>query len=287
VTTSDSRRLDEDKIDFVALWRLAWSYKYLIVLVTVASTLAAAIVAFTTTPSFRAEAAITEASGENLQGAAAQLSSQLGGIASLVGVDLGGVGNRSREIQGFLKSRQLVEDFVKRYELQSKLFPAAKRPPTLWFAVRQFQNGVLSIRDDKRTGLTRVSVNWTDPVVAARWANDFVALANELLRTKAMNEAKASVVYLNNQVAQTNVVEIQRVMYNLIESETKTLMLANARAEYAFTVVDPAIAPEVRSSPQRMLLILLGMVLGPILGTLAALAHSRLVTGRRAARNEA
>lgn len=279
--TNDSGRGGDDKIDFVALWRLARSYKYLVILITLVSGGVAAFIAFTTTPSFRAEVAITEASGENLPGAAAQLSSQLGGIASLVGVELGGAGNRSREIQGFLKSRQLVEDFVKRYELQSKLFPKDQPQPTLWFAVRQFQNNVLSIRDDKRTGLTRVGVTWTDPAVAARWANDFVALANELLRTKAVDEAKASVAYLNAQVAQTNVVEIQRVMYNLVENETKTLMLANARADYAFTVIDPAIAPEVRSGPHRALLTLLGLVLGPILGLLVAFAHSTLVRDRR------
>jgi hypothetical protein len=40
------------------------------------------------------------------------------------------------------------------------------------------------------------------------------------------------------------------VLYNLIESETKTLMLANARVEYAFTVVDPAVVPGATCQPQ-------------------------------------
>jgi len=51
-------------------------------------------------------------------------------------------------------------------------------------------------------------------------------------------------------------------MYDLIEQETKTLMLANARTEYAFTIVDPAVAPEVRIQPKRTLMALGGLVAG-------------------------
>ncbi len=69
---------------------------------------------------------------------------------------------------------------------------------------------------------------------------------------------------------------MQRVMYSLIENETQTLMLANARAEYAFRVVDPAVAPEVRSSPNRTLIVLSGGVLGLFIGTVLAFAINLL-----------
>jgi uncharacterized protein involved in exopolysaccharide biosynthesis len=135
--------------------------------------------------------------------------------------------------------------------------------------------------------LTIVSVNWTDPVTAARWANDFVALANEMLRARAISQSQASITYLNEQIAHTNVVEIQRVMYNLIESETKTLMLANVKPEYAFAVVDPAVPPEVRASPQRTLLILLGLVFGAVMGAVVAFSHMSWLQHRARARTPA
>jgi uncharacterized protein involved in exopolysaccharide biosynthesis len=65
---------------------------------------------------------------------------------------------------------------------------------------------------------------------------------------------------------------LRRVIYNLIENETKTLMLANAREEYAFAVVDPAVPPELRISPRRRVMVLVGLMLGLVLGTLAAFA---------------
>jgi uncharacterized protein involved in exopolysaccharide biosynthesis len=277
---------DEGEFDFIDMCRVGWAYKYLIALVTLGCGLAAVILAFAATPSFHAETAVTPVSNRNSGGAGA-LGSQIGGLASLVGVNIGSANGPSKEAEGLLKSRMLCEEFVKRYDLRPILFRNAKKQPSLWFAVRQFQLGVLTIRDDKRSGLTIVSINWTDPVVAARWANQFVALANEMLRLRAMTEAQASIAYLNEQIAHTNVVEIQRVMYNLIENETKTLMLANVKPEYAFAVVDPAVPPEVRASPQRTLMVILGLAFGMVMGAVIAFARHGFNQHRMKARPSA
>jgi len=258
-----------DSVDFMVLWRVAWAHKLLISLITVFCGLVALVLALTATETFRAEVAVTEVSNQGM-GTAASLANQLGGLASIVGVNLGLNPASTRESQGLLKSRRLAEEFVKRYNLRPVLYRNAKSPPSLWFAVRQFREGLLAIRDDKRSGLTVVAVSWTDPVTAARWANDYVALANELLRTQAINQSNASIAYLNQQIAHTNVVELQRVMYNLIENETKTLMLANAKPEYAFTIIDPAVPPEVHASPHRALMVLSGLAFGGLVGILVA-----------------
>ena len=262
-----------DKIDIIAISRVLWKYKYLIVLTTAFFGAVALFLAFTAIPVYRAEAAITEVTDGNI-GNAASLANQIGGLASLVGMNLSGSGGAGRESQALLKSRRLAEEFVVRHELIPLLFKNSTEPPTLWMAVRKFKEGVLTIRDDKRTGLTIVSVNWTDPTVAARWANEYVALANEELRERAISDSMASIAYLNRQVALTNVVEVQRVMYNLVESQTKTLMLANARAEYGFSVVDPAVPPEVRISPRRRLMVILGLALGGLIGLAFSFVHN-------------
>ncbi len=151
-----------------------------------------------------------------------------------------------------------------------------KRPPTLWKAINSFHDNVLSIREDQRKGVTIIAMNWNDPVVAARWANDFLALANEMIRDKALNEAKRNVDYLTAQTAHTNSIEVQRAMFTLVESETKKLMLANERIEYAFSVADPAVAPEIRASPKRTLLVAVALGIGLFVGTSIAFIRSRL-----------
>src|SRR5205807_6152528 len=161
-----------------------------------------------------------------------------------------------------LSSRHLVQVFIERYGVLRMLRGRAAQAPTMWKGVNRFHDSILSIKDDQRRGVTIIAINWTDPAVAARWANDFVALANELIRAKALSESKRNLDYLTEQTKRTSSVEVQRALYNLIESETKKLMLANERIEYAFSVADPAVAPEIRASPKRTLLALGGTGLG-------------------------
>jgi uncharacterized protein involved in exopolysaccharide biosynthesis len=279
VISSDSISSSTDDIDLGAIWAVLWDYRLLVALVTTACTIAAVVVALMTAPVYRAEVVITEVR-DNMN-SSGSIVGQLGGLASLAGVNLA-ANSPGRESRAFLQSRSLVEQFIKRYQLLPELYQDAKKPPTLWRGVQKFRTGILSVREDTRKGITTISIEWRDPNTAARWANDLVALVNELLRTRAMDEAKRNVDYLQKQVAGTNVVELQRVMYNLIENETKTLMLANVRVEYAFEVVDPAVAPEVRIKPKRTLMVAFGAALGFLIGAVTAFLHNSARRKRRA-----
>jgi LPS O-antigen subunit length determinant protein (WzzB/FepE family) len=211
--------------------------------------------------------------GGGLGGAAAALASQFGGIASLAGLDVTGLDAAGRKAQAVLKSRNLAEEFVKRNGLTSELMARSTQKQTLWRAVEMFRKRVVSFRDEKRAGTTTVAIDWKDAATAARWANAYVALANELIRAAVIDDASRNIAFLNGQVSRTNVVEIQHVMYKLIEDQTKTLMLASGRIDYAFHSVDPAVAPEIRASPQRTLIVLGGLVLGLVIGGFAAFLH--------------
>ncbi len=114
----------------------------------------------------------------------------------------------------------------------------------------------------------------TTRTTAARWANDYVALANEIVRTRALEDSSRNIRFLKEQIPKTDIVEIQRALYGLVENETKVNMLASTRKEYAFTVVDPAVSPEERVWPRRTLIVVTGGFLGGVLGVLLALAHN-------------
>jgi uncharacterized protein involved in exopolysaccharide biosynthesis len=276
---------EADEIDLLTVLPLAWKRKYLILSITLLFGLAAVFIALTATPIFRAEVVITEVHEQGMGGAGGALS-QLGGLASVAGISLG-ANNSGRPSQAILKSRHLVEEFVKRNKLVPELFPNVRPQPTLWLAVRQFQGNILKISDDQRQSKTTVSIEWTNPETAARWANGFVALANEIIRARALAESTSNVAYLKDQIARTNVVELQKVMYDLIESETKTLMLANARAEYAFTVVDPAVAPEIRISPRRVIIVSVGIGAGLFFSLILVLVLDRVSRRRSIAQRSA
>jgi hypothetical protein len=96
-------------------------------------------------------------------------------------------------------------------------------------------------------------------VIAARWANDLVAKLNLHARNRSIDEANRSVEYLNNELTNTHVFEMQQTIYRLIERELRAKVSANVREEFAFRVIDPAVPPEKRESPKRTLITLAAM----------------------------
>jgi len=259
------------EIDLVAVALLLWTRRWWLLLAIAIGTTAAAVYAFTTPPTWRADVVTTQVHEQPMGGAGGALADQLGGLASLTGLGIG-ADRYEQDYEAVLESRHLLEEFITRNDLLTRLWPDPRERPTLWRAVQRFAKGVVSIRQDPRRGVTTLSVEWTDPATAASWANGLVALANELIRTRALADARRNIVYLNAQAERATDVDLRHVIFNLIENETKTEMLANGRAEYAFRVVDPAVTPEIRAAPHRTLLLITGFLLGAVLGALLILA---------------
>ena len=269
-----------DEMELVALLRIFWRHRVVILIACVLCVLISGVLAFTATPYYRAEAVITEVQDRGMNNGGA-IESQLSGLAGLAGLALPSRGSITQQDAAILDSRRLVEEFIKRNDLLPALSRGAPKPPTLWLAVKQFKEGVVTIRKDARKGVTTVALEWTDPATAASWTNGFVALANELIRRRALDESSRNIAYLTDQLARTNDVELRKVIYNIIESETKTLMLANGRPEYAFEVVDPAVPPEVKERPHRLLIVLVGAALGLAGGLAVALILEQTRAARR------
>ena len=247
---------------------------------------------------FEGVAVVVDAEGGRASGIQAAMLGQLGGLAGLAGLDLSQFAGTTGDARAVLNSRTLVEEFITRNSLLPALFSddwdaARKRwktppdeAPTLWLGVRKFVEDVRTIEEDPVTGIIRVKVVWEDPETAADWANGLVALANQIVRSRDLRDAEKSVAYLQGEIARTNVVGLQQVLYSLVESEMQTIMLAKVKEEYAFSVIDPAAVPELRSFPHRTLIVVIGTILGGFVALMIILV--RLVARReREARTSA
>ena len=261
---------DYDEIDLIAFLRTLWDFRYLIAAVTLLFGVVSVYLAVTATPKYRAEVVVAKVNNNGMS-PASSLANQFGGLGRLAGFNLGQSGP-SQEAQAVLESRHLSEAFIQRYELLDQLIPEEGEQKTLWRSVLHFRELVLTITEDQTEGSSTVAMTWTDPETAAKWANDYVGLANELIRTRALQQSQSNIEYLQEQVEKTNAVELERAIYNLLETEIQKLMIANARDEYAFTVVDPAVTPEIRVSPRRKVIVLSGGALGVLAGLLAVFA---------------
>jgi uncharacterized protein involved in exopolysaccharide biosynthesis len=269
----------EHEVDVVALWWLMWDHKILVAAITAVFTALALFYAFTAVPVYRATVVVTLVHDKSL-GADSGMAGGLGGLASLAGIDIGATG-ADQEREAVMHSRHLVEEFVKRPDVMQELRSEQKEPLSLWKTVEFFKKAVVDVEDDKLKGTITITMDWTDAAIVARWANEFVALANDLMRNKAIADSTRNVEFLNQQIDHTSSVNVQKVMYNLIESETKNLMLANGRKDYAFAVADPAVAPEKRVRPWRSLILLSGIAIGLFMGCFIVYVRARFSRSQR------
>lgn len=279
-STHQSATLIEGDVDLLTLWRIVWAQRVLVCVIAALFAAGSVAVALLLTPTYRAEVVVTEVV-EQRPGTGSSIANQLGGLASVAGINLPGQSG-NRESRAVLHSRAIAQQFIERNELLHVLNPRAKSP-SLWQAVKQFKRRVITINEDNRRGTITIQMDWSDPVLAAKWANDFVAFVNDSLRTRALEEAERNIAYITKQLQTTEIVELRRALFNLVETETRTRMLASGRKEYAFRVADPAVVPEERIKPQRQLVVLFGGALGLLMGILFAIAR-RLIQSRRQAR---
>ncbi|ROH89148.1 hypothetical protein ED208_12125 [Stagnimonas aquatica] len=249
--------------------------------------LIAGLFAFTATPLYVAEVLIAPAEDQANSGALAGLAGQFGGLAALAGVNVGAGGNKGVAL-ATLSSRELTEEYIRSNNLLPRLFyqrwdtgTSNWKPsfidtsaPTLWDGNKLFNSKIRMVDEDKKTGLVTLSIEWHDPVEAATWANALVQRTNDMLRQKAINTSNQNIRYLEEQLSKTSIVELRQSIYRLLESEIKSVMLAQGSAEYAFKVVDPAVVPQEKSWPRRSLLVLLGLLAGMVLAMLYALLAS-------------
>jgi uncharacterized protein involved in exopolysaccharide biosynthesis len=219
---------------------------------------------------------VTDDSAGGHLGGLGGLVSQFGGLAAVAGLSVSG-NERKAESLAILQSEQLTERFIRENNLLPVLFADKwdatnhtwrvsdpKKVPTLWKANEFFKKGVRKVYTDTKTGLTTLTITWKDPKVATQWANALVALANDGIRGRTIEEAERNVTYLNQQLAKTNMVAVQNSISTLLESEIKKIMLAQGSKEYAFRVIDPAVEPERPASPNRTVWTLLGCLVGLI-----------------------
>lgn len=261
-------------LDLVELWAILWMHRWLIVSITVLSFLLSIPYALSLTERYRVEMLLAPAAERSGPG----IGDGLGGLAALAGVSVGG-GDSAKPL-AILTSRAFLRTFIEDNDLLEIIFAdmwdaqeerwAVDDPgdyPDMRDAIRRLQNA-MSVREDSATRLVTLELTWTDPVLAAEWANALVSRLNSHMRRQALEDAELNVAYLQSELTDATLVTLQQSIGRLLESELQKLMLARGSEEFSFTVIDPAEVPKERFSPRRTLIVLVATFLGGVLSLL-------------------
>lgn len=292
---------DDDEIDLRELFMVLWAGKIKIVAITAVFAVASVIYALSVPNQYKATALLAPAqsSGGGLSGALGQL----GGLASLAGVSIGGgEGSEAQIAQEIMKSWNFIEAFIADNDLAVELFAAegwrkgsnelkinddvydsqnkqwllenesgVVGPPSSWNLFKTFSER-LAVSEDKKSGLVSVSIEYYSPQIAKQWLDMYVSAVNAHMQQRKVDKVTNNINYLQAQIEKTSIAEMREVFYTIIEEQTKNKMVAEASPEYAFVAVSPSMVPEEKSQPKRALICILGTLLGGMLSVLLVLA---------------
>ena len=295
---------NDDEIDLAELWSAIWSGKKLIIAITFIFAISSILYAINQPNIYRASTLLAPAGEQSGAGGLAKMAGQFGGLASLAGINLGGGGTDKTGLAlEVLKSRVFIENFINKYQLlvplmaaknwnintntlilddelydaQSKTWlremKAPKTPePSPWESFKVFTE-LLSVSSDKTTGMITIAIEHYSPEIAKQWLVWLVAEINNTMRDQDKAEAQRSIDFLSEKLQETQLADMQTVFYQLIEEQTKTIMLAEVSQEYVLKTIDPANAPDEKAKPKRALIVVLGTMLGGILSVLIVLVR--------------
>lgn len=296
VVPSDAMFAEQGETDLVALAGRIWQGRRVVIGIAAILTALAIVYALLADQWYRAQILLVPSDVKSMRGMSASLSSlgAVGGLASLAGINLGA--DNTAEPLAVLTSRDFTRDFIADQKLLPVLFAddwdakagrwKASDPddwPDMYDAIKAFDEDVRYVKEDKKTKLITLSIEWKDPKVAADWANLLVRRLNDRMRQRSLKEAESHISYLKQELATADIVPLQQSIGRVLESELQTAMLARVSEEFAFRVIDSADPPKWRSWPKRAQIVVLAAVLGVLIGSFVVLVRHAFRTRAAAA----
>lgn len=138
---------------------------------------------------------------------------------------------------------------------------------------------VLTISKNKKTGFISISVEHVSPIFAKELIEIIWNNVNNIIREKDMKESFEALDYLNSELLKSTNSDIRRSINNLISIKLETQMLTKIKKDYVLTPIDSPYVPEVKSSPKRSLICILGTIIGFLIAvsfTILQYMHKKL-----------
>ena len=287
----------DDEIDFRELFSTLWLNKKFILILTGIFAVLSVIFSLSLTNLYTSQALLVPTSLNS------NSTSQYSALASVAGVNLGDSSPDVTLAIAFINSKKIIRQLIKHESFLPDLMAAKKwhiksnsiiydddlydkknkkwvrevdfpfqQVPSEQEAFALFSKQI-NISEDKKNQLVTLSVEHISPSVAQQWTEWIIDEANTMVANLRIEEAESSINYLNEQIKLTPYAELRTIFFNLIQQNTQNMMLAKVSKQYALSIIDPPLIPEMKSNPQRALICILGTLLGGMLSLLIILVR--------------
>ena len=258
---------EEKEFSFKDLFEAIWINKFFIIIFPLLVGSITALYTLTLPNMYRAEILLASSESKNQNTSAAST-----GLAVLAGVNLQSTDNKTLIAIETLKSRKFISEFLIRHEAlpalmapiswnsEEDILEVGEYHGSIQQATKRFKRIFFVGKLSQFEPFVLMTISHISPTQGRDWLESMVEDLNQSLSQRDVTEVENSIKYLQEQINKTNVTELKKLFYSMIEAQTSKAMLAEVRPEYAFRVIDPAIAPELKYSPYRLFITLLSVV---------------------------
>lgn len=248
----------EEEINILDLWYIILRERSLILLIIVLCTAGAAASVLHKERMYGTETLLEFSGGKSNESAL----SQFGGLASTIGINLGGGGGSMEFVLARLNSKVFRDAFLE--ENSTRLTDSLD--------IKNINAIPKHTIVQRRGNFVTLSLRWHHRRKIASLLNLLVEYFNLHEKKRTIQEAKKSIEYLKTELKKTKAVELHQILVRMIEKNIKIITMANMRPDSTFKIIDPAIPPpeDEYVSPQYQRRIVRGFLLGTVLGVSAA-----------------
>lgn len=285
-----------DEIELREFFRVLWRKKWLIIGIVILFAVAGVVYSLSLPNIYKSEGVYAPAQKEAGDG---RMAGQLGGLASLAGVNLSsGISSDIDQAIALITSWPFLEYVVVKHDLKPIIMgvegwdretnepiwddeiydPLAKQwqsqpregktAEPSGFEVFKELSKKLTVSKDPKTGLVNISFESYSPEFSSIVLDLIVSELNSHFQARDIKEANERIKYLESKISGTSLSEMQAVFYRMIEAQIKALMLAEVSEEYVLKTVVERKVPEEKNSPRRSLIVIFVAMVGGVLAVI-------------------
>ena len=210
-----------------------------------------------------------------------------GGLSSLVG--LGNSTDKDPNVtlaKELLVSQAFLVDFVKKYDYLPELLHAKKwESGSISYSAAGYNSDQdkleytpsdfdiyksfllrFTIETNRKTSYSILGFEHVSPFFAKELLINLVKEVNNNVKSREVNRAKKSIIYLDDLIAETSMRDLNLLLNKLKEKNLKVLMLAEIDENFILDIVDPPSLPTEKSKPYRTLITVFGTFFGFLVG---------------------
>lgn len=286
----EQNKLNKDQSDLISLkefFSILSKYRLTILVVVTVFALSSVIYSLLLPNKFTSEISLKVMLNQD-----SQQSNRIGGISSLIGMNLNNANSESEILKSMILSNSFARNLIKYEGISEKIIAAKrydiktgeiifdkneydqvtsewirdvsypfKKVPS-YLEVYEAYSDDLKVTIDESSGLMEISYTHISPNFSKYFVDLIVQEVNRVMKTRDNMESSKSLDYLNKELSSATKLEVRKAIGSLVETQLKKDMLLNISDEYALSTVNASFIPELKSSPNRAFICILGTFIG-------------------------